>query len=180
LALRRGRHIHSTAWLGIVAHAGFIPLFALNDQPALAAFNALSVVIWISAWLINRRGASTLAMWMLTVMLASGVVLTTFVGLRWLAPTNVALPPALETFKYANLFIPFLMLGLLSRASGRSVVFRARSRSRSESRASCRRRRSLLASRQRTRRSTRARPPVVTAWSSRPDDPLGYQRLRQH
>jgi diguanylate cyclase (GGDEF)-like protein len=147
--------IHSTAWLGIVAHAGFIPLFALNGQPALAAFNALSVVIWVSAWLINRRGASTLAMWMLTVevalhavlavttlgwssgfqyyliplipfmmfndrartptvMLASGVVLTTFVGLRWLAPTNVALPPALEAFKYANLFIPFLMLGLLS------------------------------------------------------------------
>jgi diguanylate cyclase (GGDEF)-like protein len=155
LAARIAVIIHSTAWLGIAAHAGFIPLFAFTGQTSLATFNVLSVVVWISAWFINRRGASTLAMWMLTVevalhaviavtslgwssgfqyyliplipfmmfndrtrtptvMLASGVVLTTFVVLRWLAPTDVVLPPLLEAFKYANLFIPFLMLGLLS------------------------------------------------------------------
>jgi diguanylate cyclase (GGDEF)-like protein len=147
--------IRSTAWLGIVAHAGFIPLFALSGQPALAAFNVLSVATWVGAWLVNRRGRSMLAMWMLTVevalhavvavmrlgwdsdfqyyliplipfmmfndrartsvvSVASGIVLTTFVSLRWLGPASVALPPALAAFRYANLVIPFLMLGLLS------------------------------------------------------------------
>jgi diguanylate cyclase (GGDEF)-like protein len=147
--------IHSTAWLGIAAHTAFIPLFALAGQPGLAAFNVLSVVTWVAAWLANRRGRSTTAMWMLTlevsahavlavttlgwssgfqyyliplipfmmfndrartriVMLACTVVLATFVALRWVAPFQLALPTALEAFKYANLFIPFLMLGLLS------------------------------------------------------------------
>jgi diguanylate cyclase (GGDEF)-like protein len=147
--------IHSTAWLGMVAHTGFIPLFAFTGQPVLAAFNLLSVVTWVAAWLVNQRGRSTLAMWMLTVevtahavlavmllgwvsgfqyyliplipfmmfndrartgvvMLASALVLGAFVALRWVAPFQMELPTALETFKYANLFIPFLMLGLLS------------------------------------------------------------------
>src|SRR5262249_34939431 len=48
------------------------------------------------------------------VSIASGVVLATFVSLRWLGPASVALPPALAAFRYANLVIPFLMLGLLS------------------------------------------------------------------
>jgi diguanylate cyclase (GGDEF)-like protein len=147
--------IRSTAWLGIVAHAGFVPLFAFSGQPGLAVFNVLSVVTWIAAWMVNRRGASTLAMWMLTaevtahavlavmslgwgsgfqyylvplipfmmfndraatrtVSVASAVVLFTFVGLLGIAPSSVALPAALTAFRYANLFIPFLMLGLLS------------------------------------------------------------------
>jgi diguanylate cyclase len=147
--------IRSTAWVGVVAHTGFIPLFAFSGQPGLAAFNVLSVAIWIAAWFLNRRGASTLAMWMLTlevalhavlavvqlgwssgfqyyliplitfmmfnerartltVMLASALVLATFVVLRGFAPLTVPLPPALDAFRYANLFIPFFMLGLLS------------------------------------------------------------------
>jgi hypothetical protein len=147
--------IRSTAWLGIVAHAGFIPLFALSGQPMLAAFNVLSVATWIAAWLLNRRGQSTVAMWLLTaevalhavlavmklswdsdfqyyliplipfmmfndrartgvVSFASAIVLAVFVSLRWLGPESVALPPALVAFRYANLAIPFLMLGLLS------------------------------------------------------------------
>jgi len=147
--------IRSTAWLGIVAHAGFVPLFAFSGQPGLAAFNVASVATWVAAWFVNRRGASTVAMWMLTaevtahaalavtslgwhsgfqyylvplipfmmfndrartttVTLASGAVLALFVALQWLAPAPLPLPAALEAFKYANLFIPFLMLGLLS------------------------------------------------------------------
>jgi len=147
--------IRSTAWLGIVAHTGFIPLFALCGQPGLAAFNVLSVATWVLAWLVNQRGRSTLAMWMLTaevalhavlavmklgwdsdfqyyliplipfmmfndrartgvVSAASGIVLASFVALRWLAPASVAVPAALAAFRYANLVIPFLMLGLLS------------------------------------------------------------------
>lgn len=147
--------IRSTAWVGIVAHAGFVPLFLACGEPGLAAFNVLSVATWVLAWLLNQRGSSTTAMWMLTtevalhavlavlrlgwdsdfqyyliplipfmmfndrtrtsvVSVASAVVLATFVALRWLGPSSVALPPALEAFRYANLVIPFFMLGLLS------------------------------------------------------------------
>ncbi len=147
--------IRSVSWLGIVAHAGFVPLFALTGQRGLAWFNVLSVAIWIAAWLVNRRGSSTLAMWMLTaevtahavlavlnlgwssgfqyyliplipflmfneragtktVMVASAGVLSTFIALRWVAPAIPVLPAALRAFVYANMFIPFLMLGLLS------------------------------------------------------------------
>lgn len=147
--------IRSTAWVGIVAHAGFIPLFATSGQPGLAAFNVASVATWIAAWLVNRRGASTVAMWMLTVEVAahaaiavmilgwgsgfqyyviplipfmmfndradtktitvtSALVLALFVMLRWVSPSDVILPGILQAFTYANLFIPFMMLGLLS------------------------------------------------------------------
>ena len=147
--------IGSTAWLGIVAHTGFILLFGFSGQLGLAAFNVASVATWIVAWMANRRGASTVAMWMLTievaahavlavmslgwgsgfqyyliplipfmmfndraktrtVTLASAVVLSAFVVLRWVAPATVELPIALQAFTYANMFIPFLMLGLLS------------------------------------------------------------------
>jgi predicted signal transduction protein with EAL and GGDEF domain len=58
--------IRTSAWLGIAAHAGFIPLFWLTGYPALAAFNLVSVPTWVGAWLLNRRRHSTLAMWLLT------------------------------------------------------------------------------------------------------------------
>jgi diguanylate cyclase (GGDEF)-like protein len=147
--------IRSTIWVGIVAHAGFIPLFALSGEPLLAAFNVGSVAAWIVAGFVSRRGSSTLAMWILTaevalhavlavmslgwtsgfqyyliplitfmmfndrartrtVSIASAIVLATFVALQWLAPEQRQLPIALEAFRYANLFIPFFMLGLLS------------------------------------------------------------------
>jgi diguanylate cyclase (GGDEF)-like protein len=147
--------IRSVSWVGIVAHAGFVPLFALTGQRGLAAFNLLSIVIWIAAWLINRRGASTLAMWLLTaevaghaalavwnlgwgsgfqyymiplipflmfneragtktVTLACAGVLAIFIALRWAAPVAPLLPAALHAFVYANMFIPFFMLGMLS------------------------------------------------------------------
>ena len=137
------------------AHTGFIPLFALARLPLLALFNIVSVMAWVAAGFVNRRGSSTAAMWILTVevwlhavlavmhlgwssgfqyyliplipfmmfndrartttvSLASGAVLAMFVALQWLAPPPLPLPATLEAFKYANLFIPFLMLGLLS------------------------------------------------------------------
>jgi diguanylate cyclase (GGDEF)-like protein len=147
--------IRSASWLGIVAHACFVPLFALTGQRELAGFNVFSVAIWVAAWRLNRRGASTLAMWMLTgevighavlavqnlgwssgfqyyliplipflmfneragtktVTVASGGVLAIFIALRWVAPATPVLPAALAAFVYANMFIPFFMLGLLS------------------------------------------------------------------
>ena len=41
--------IRNVAWVGIAAHAGFIPMFALLGHPRLAAFNVLSVAMWIAA-----------------------------------------------------------------------------------------------------------------------------------
>lgn len=58
--------IRYSAWLGIVAHAGFIPLFWLAGFPSLAIFNVFSVPLWTVAWLLNRRHHSTVAMWLLT------------------------------------------------------------------------------------------------------------------
>ena len=146
--------IRSCAWVGIAAHAGFIPLFWLTGYPLLAAFNLLSVPTWILArQIIGQK--STLAMWLLTaevtahaalavgllgwssgfqyyliplipfmmfndrastptISAASAGVIAAFALLRGLAPLEVALPPALQAFRYANMVIPFGMLGLLS------------------------------------------------------------------
>src|SRR5689334_7812996 len=147
--------IRSTAWLGIAAHAGFIPLFWLSGYPQLAALNVLSVPTWILARWLNGRRHSALAMWLLTaevavhaalavlllgwdsgfqyyviplipfmmfndraatatVTAASGGVIVLFGLMRALSPSAVVLPKALEWFAYANMLIPFLMLGLLS------------------------------------------------------------------
>ncbi len=147
--------IRSSAWLGIAAHAGFIPLFWLAGYPSLAVFNVVSVPIWVLAWLLNRQHKSTLAMWILsvevvahaalavtllgwnsgfqyyliplipflmfndrartlTVTLASACVLLAFAWLRASSSLSLALPKSLEVFKYANMVIPFWMLGLLS------------------------------------------------------------------
>ena len=67
--------IRSVAWVGIAAHAGFVPMFALLGHPRLAAFNLASIAVWIAGWLANRRGRSTLGMWLLTVEVVAHAVL---------------------------------------------------------------------------------------------------------
>jgi diguanylate cyclase (GGDEF)-like protein len=146
--------IRSCAWVGIAAHAGFIPLFWLTGYPSLAAFNLLSVPIWVVARQVIGRH-STLAMWLLTlevaghaalavsllgwnsgfqyyliplipfmmfndragtvmISVASAGVIVVFALLRAFSPLNATLPAALDAFRYANMVIPFGMLGLLS------------------------------------------------------------------
>ena len=58
--------IRNVVWVGIVAHSGFVPMFWLLGQPQLAAFNLLSVASWVVAAILNRRGQSSAAMWLLT------------------------------------------------------------------------------------------------------------------
>src|SRR5690348_11788741 len=105
--------IRSTAWLGLVAHTGFIPLFALCGQPGLAAFNVLSVATWALAWALNQRGQSTVAMWMLTAEVALHAVLAVM-KLGWDSDFQYYLIP----------LIPFMMFndrertGVVSMASG--------------------------------------------------------------
>src|SRR6185312_3286744 len=67
--------IRYVVWIGIAAHAAFIPMFGLMGQPRLAAFNVASVSIWLAAALANRRGRSTLAMWLVTVEVVVHAVL---------------------------------------------------------------------------------------------------------
>ena len=67
--------IRNVAWVGIAAHAGCVPMFALLGHPRLAAFNVLSVAMWIAAALANRRGRSTLGMWLLTLEVVAHAVL---------------------------------------------------------------------------------------------------------
>jgi diguanylate cyclase (GGDEF)-like protein len=99
--------IRYVSWVGIVAHAGFVPMFALLGHPRLAAFNLLSVAMWIAAALVNRRGRSTLAMWLLTLEVVAHAVLA--VGtLGWASGFQYYLIP----------LIPFVMFNdhLRSRA----------------------------------------------------------------
>ena len=63
---RIARVIRHVIWVGITAHAGFIPLFAWLGYPLLAGFNVFGVICWAAAGLTNRRGHCTAAMWLLT------------------------------------------------------------------------------------------------------------------
>jgi diguanylate cyclase (GGDEF)-like protein len=101
--------IRNVAWVGIVAHAGFVPMFALLGHTRLAAFNVLSVALWIAAALVNRRGRSTLAMWLLTLEVVAHAVLAV-AALGWSSGFQYYLIP----------LIPFVMFN--DRLGSKSVV----------------------------------------------------------
>jgi len=113
-------------WVGIVAHAGFIPMFYLLGHKDLAAFNVLSVAAWVAAAVLNRRNESTLAMWLLTLEVALHAVLAV-AALGWssgfqyyLVPLvpfvmfNDRLPTAAATITSALVFAVFLGLRALA------------------------------------------------------------------
>jgi len=101
--------IRHVAWVGIVAHAGFVPLFALLGHPRLAAFNVLSVAAWIAAALVNRRGRSTTGMWLLTTEVVAHAVLAVWT-LGWASGFQYYLLP----------LIPFVMFN--DRLGSRAVI----------------------------------------------------------
>jgi diguanylate cyclase (GGDEF)-like protein len=90
--------IRYVAWVGIVAHTGFVPMFALLGYPRLAAFNVASVAAWIAAALVNRRGRSTLAMGLLASEVVAHAVLAVWT-LGWASGFQYYLLP----------LIPFVM-----------------------------------------------------------------------
>lgn len=71
--------IRNVVWVGIVAHAGFVPLFLWLDHPGLALFNVGSVASWVAAALANRLNRSTLAMWILWVEVVAHACVATAV-----------------------------------------------------------------------------------------------------
>jgi len=122
--------IRTSAWLGIAAHAGFIPLFWLTGYPVLAAFNLLSVPTWVGAWLLNRRRQSTLAMWLLTAEVVAHASLAVAI-LGWgsgfqyyLIPLipfmmfNDRAPMATVTLASAAVLVLFAVLARLAPAGG--------------------------------------------------------------
>ncbi|MCC6574267.1 MAG: GGDEF domain-containing protein [Planctomycetes bacterium] len=72
---RIGPVVHYTTYVGILAHAGFIPLFAWLDVPFMAWFNVLSVATWVFARYINDRGRGDLAVTLITVEICAHAIL---------------------------------------------------------------------------------------------------------
>ena len=101
--------IRNVAWVGIAAHAAFVPMFALFGHPRLAAFNVLSVAIWIAAAIANRRGRSTVGMWLLTLEVVGHAVLAVLL-LGWSSGFQYYVIP----------LIPFVMFN--DRLSRRTVA----------------------------------------------------------
>jgi diguanylate cyclase (GGDEF)-like protein len=101
--------IRYVVWIGVAAHAAFIPMFVWLGHPRLGALNVASVAFWVTAALVNRRGRSTLGMGLITVeVIAHAVVATAALG--WTSGFQYYLIP----------LIPFVMFN--DRLSGRAVV----------------------------------------------------------
>ena len=77
----------------------------------LAAFNVGSVAVWIAAWSLNRRGASTLAMWMLTAEVVAHAALAVLL-LGWPSGFQYYLLP----------LIPFMMFNDRARTTTVTVA----------------------------------------------------------
>lgn len=67
--------IRHLTWVGMAAHGAFVPLFLLLGQPLLVGFNVQSVCCWIAAHLVNERGRSSLAMWLVVAEVVGHAVL---------------------------------------------------------------------------------------------------------
>jgi diguanylate cyclase (GGDEF)-like protein len=67
--------IHYVSWVGIIAHAGFIALFAFFGVPLLALFNVFSVAAWIGARVANQRLYPRLAALLVVVEVTAHAIL---------------------------------------------------------------------------------------------------------
>jgi len=100
------RHV---SWVGIAAHAAFVPMFLLGGHPRLAVFKVLSVALWVAAAIGNHRGRSTLAMWLITLeVVAHALSAVTVLG--WTSGFQYYLVP----------LIPFVMFN--DRLASRTVT----------------------------------------------------------
>jgi hypothetical protein len=67
--------IHTVSYIGIAAHAGFVPLFYALGVVPMALFNVASVATWVGARVANRRGHQGLASALLSVEVIAHAVL---------------------------------------------------------------------------------------------------------
>gem|GEM_PF-210059 len=70
--------INYMSYLGIPAHAAFIPLFLWLGVPVLAFFNIFSTIAWIVAWRTNRQGKHWPAINLLTIEVVLHAALATY------------------------------------------------------------------------------------------------------
>jgi diguanylate cyclase (GGDEF)-like protein len=101
--------IHYVSYVGIVAHAGFIGLFAFFGVPLMALFNVYSVAAWIVARVANERHYPRVAALLLATEVAAHAVLASWI-LGWGSGFHYYLVP----------LIPFLLFH--DRLSTRTVV----------------------------------------------------------
>jgi diguanylate cyclase (GGDEF)-like protein len=90
--------IHYVSWVGIVAHTGFIALFAFFGVPLLAIVNVFSLAAWIGARVANARMHPRLAALLLVVEVTAHAVLACAI-LGWQSGFHYYLIP----------LIPFVM-----------------------------------------------------------------------
>jgi diguanylate cyclase (GGDEF)-like protein len=101
--------VNGVTWVGIVAHAAFIAIFAWLGLWGLSLFNVYSVGSWVGARVANKRGFPGLAALLLFVEVVSHAVFACHV-LGWQSGFHYYLLPV----------VPFLMFH--DRLSNRSVV----------------------------------------------------------
>lgn len=70
--------VHYVTYVGIIAHAGFIGMFAWMRVPVLALFNVFSVATWLIARRANNRLHPELAAWLITAEVIAHAVLACF------------------------------------------------------------------------------------------------------
>jgi diguanylate cyclase (GGDEF)-like protein len=116
--------IRYVAWVGIVAHAGFVPMFALLGHPRLVAFNVASVAAWIAAWLTNRRGRSTAAMWVLTVEVVAHAVAAVWT-LGWASGFQYYLLPLIPFVMFNDRLRAATVVGISAGVFATLIVLRA-------------------------------------------------------
>ena len=101
--------IRYVSWVGIIAHAGFVPLFAALGVPFLAAFNVVSVLLWIAAAQLNSNGRSTAAMWVLYGEVTAHAILAVL-SLGWSSGFEYYLIPLIPFVMFNDRLRPWVVV----------------------------------------------------------------------
>jgi diguanylate cyclase (GGDEF)-like protein len=67
--------VNYVCYVGLFAHAGFVPLFTWVGLPVLAVFNLCSVVVWFAARSLNKRGKLDVAVVLIKLEVAAHATL---------------------------------------------------------------------------------------------------------
>ncbi|HEU5074595.1 MAG TPA: GGDEF domain-containing protein [Polyangiaceae bacterium] len=103
--------IRQVTWVGVGAHAVFVPLFLLLGQPLLAGFNVFGICCWMGARVMNGRGRSSVAMWLLAGEVVGQTVLAVSL-LGWASGFQYYLVP----------LVPFVMFNERLRGTNALLV----------------------------------------------------------
>lgn len=91
--------IERAAWFGILAHAGFVPVFYFLGVPSLAAFSVAGVAAWLGARWLNRQGLQDAAMMLLSVEVVAHAI-AAVATLGWQSGFQYYLLPLIPFFTF--------------------------------------------------------------------------------